>query len=198
MTVLIVNHNHITSSVKLQSCHKGGDVTVKHLNVNVLFTARNTNVDVSAAENSPNTYNNYSKHHLSNFWPLISLPSGPMLMITEYCSHGDLLNFLRAHAQDFMESFLSVDEVEGEAFYKNMAAQHARLRRSEAFSHYINWIQSLNNCNENWCHCMCVHARACVCVCVCVCSVLQWQWYLLLLRLSGDAASSESRTNKPG
>lgn len=67
-----------------------------------------------------------------DLWPL-SLPSGPMLMITEYCSHGDLLNFLRAHAQDFMVSILSVDEVEGEAFYKNMGTQHVRLRRSEVF-----------------------------------------------------------------
>lgn len=54
-------------------------------------------------------------------------------MITEYCSHGDLLNFLRAHAQDFMASILSVDETEGEAFYKNTAAQHARFRRSGVF-----------------------------------------------------------------
>ncbi|XP_044078450.1 macrophage colony-stimulating factor 1 receptor 2 isoform X2 [Siniperca chuatsi] len=59
---------------------------------------------------------------------------GPMLMITEYCSHGDLLNFLRAHTQDFMVSILSVDEVEGEAFYKNMAAQHARLRSDSGIS----------------------------------------------------------------
>lgn len=62
-------------------------------------------------------------------------------MITEYCSHGDLLNFLRAHAQDFMASILSVDEVKGEAFYKNMANQHARLRRSEVFSFYMNNIK---------------------------------------------------------
>lgn len=67
-----------------------------------------------------------SLKHLAVF-----LPSGPMLMITEYCSHGDLLNFLRTHAQDIMASILSVDEVEGEAFYKNMAALHARLRRSD-------------------------------------------------------------------
>ncbi|KAI3374081.1 hypothetical protein L3Q82_022647, partial [Scortum barcoo] len=59
---------------------------------------------------------------------------GPMLMITEYCSYGDLLNFLRAHSQDFMASILSVDEVEGEAFYKNMAAQHARLRSDSGIS----------------------------------------------------------------
>ncbi|XP_053188038.1 macrophage colony-stimulating factor 1 receptor 2 [Scomber japonicus] len=59
---------------------------------------------------------------------------GPMLMITEYCSHGDLLNFLRGHAHDFMASILSVDEVEGEAFYKNMTAQHARLRSDSGIS----------------------------------------------------------------
>lgn len=53
-----------------------------------------------------------------------------MLMITEYCSHGDLLNFLRAHAQDFMASVLSFDEGKGLAVYKNMASLHARLRRS--------------------------------------------------------------------
>ncbi|XP_028450580.1 macrophage colony-stimulating factor 1 receptor 2 [Perca flavescens] len=54
---------------------------------------------------------------------------GPMLMITEYCSHGDLLNFLRAHAQDFMASMLSVDEVKGEVFYKN-----SRLRSDSGIS----------------------------------------------------------------
>ncbi|XP_071362235.1 macrophage colony-stimulating factor 1 receptor 2 isoform X2 [Trachinotus anak] len=59
---------------------------------------------------------------------------GPMLMITEYCSHGDLLNFLRAHAQDFMTSILSLDEVEEEAFYKNMATQNTRLRSDSGIS----------------------------------------------------------------
>lgn len=55
-----------------------------------------------------------------------------MLMITEYCSHGDLLNFLRGRAQDNVASMVTVDEVQEEAFYKNMAAQHARLRRCDA------------------------------------------------------------------
>lgn len=55
-----------------------------------------------------------------------------MLMITEYCSHGDLLNFLRTHAHDIMMSMVTVDEVQEEASYKNMAAQHARLRRYDA------------------------------------------------------------------
>ncbi|XP_037323625.2 macrophage colony-stimulating factor 1 receptor 2 isoform X2 [Pungitius pungitius] len=59
---------------------------------------------------------------------------GPMLMITEYCSHGDLLNFLRAHAQDFMASVLSVDKVEEEVLYKNMATQNPRLRSDSGIS----------------------------------------------------------------
>ncbi|XP_068436076.1 macrophage colony-stimulating factor 1 receptor 2 isoform X2 [Clinocottus analis] len=59
---------------------------------------------------------------------------GPMLMITEYCSHGDLLNYLRAHAQNFMASLLGVEEVEAEAPYKNMAAQNPRLRSDSGIS----------------------------------------------------------------
>ncbi|XP_026166095.1 macrophage colony-stimulating factor 1 receptor 2 isoform X2 [Mastacembelus armatus] len=59
---------------------------------------------------------------------------GPMLMITEYCSHGDMLNFLRSHAQDFMASILSVNEAEEKALYKNMAAQHARFRSDSGIS----------------------------------------------------------------
>ncbi|KAK1875189.1 Macrophage colony-stimulating factor 1 receptor 2 [Dissostichus eleginoides] len=56
---------------------------------------------------------------------------GPMLMITEYCSHGDLLNFLRAHAHHFL-SELSVDEKSGDAFYKNTAG--GRLRSDSGIS----------------------------------------------------------------
>ncbi|KAM8899310.1 macrophage colony-stimulating factor 1 receptor 2 [Spinachia spinachia] len=59
---------------------------------------------------------------------------GPMLMITEYCSHGDLLNFLRAHAHDFMASDVSVDEVEEEVLYKNTATQNPRLRSDSGIS----------------------------------------------------------------
>uniref|UniRef100_A0A674MPJ0 receptor protein-tyrosine kinase n=1 Tax=Takifugu rubripes TaxID=31033 RepID=A0A674MPJ0_TAKRU len=59
---------------------------------------------------------------------------GPMLMITEYCSYGDLLNFLRARAQDFMASILSADEMEGDPFYKNMATLYGRLRSDSGIS----------------------------------------------------------------
>lgn len=67
---------------------------------------------------------------------LWSVLSGPMLMITEYCSYGDLLNFLRTRAQDFMASILSADEMEGDPFYKNMATLYGRLRRYEALVHF--------------------------------------------------------------
>ncbi|XP_034033446.1 macrophage colony-stimulating factor 1 receptor 2 [Thalassophryne amazonica] len=55
---------------------------------------------------------------------------GPMLMITEYCCHGDLLNFLRIHAQDLMAAILSGDEV----VYKNTVANHTRLRSDSGIS----------------------------------------------------------------
>ncbi|MEQ2162920.1 hypothetical protein GOODEAATRI_024941 [Goodea atripinnis] len=54
-------------------------------------------------------------------------------MITEYCSHGDLLNFLRAHAQDFMASVITVDEVGDEVFYKNVTQQE-KLRSDSGIS----------------------------------------------------------------
>ncbi|XP_015257023.1 PREDICTED: macrophage colony-stimulating factor 1 receptor 2-like [Cyprinodon variegatus] len=59
---------------------------------------------------------------------------GPMLMITEYCSHGDLLNFLRAHTQDFMASMITIDEVGEEVFYKNMTAPQEKLRSDSGIS----------------------------------------------------------------
>ncbi|XP_029029920.1 macrophage colony-stimulating factor 1 receptor 2 [Betta splendens] len=59
---------------------------------------------------------------------------GPMLMITEYCSHGDLLNFLRCHAQDFMVSVLGVNEAEEEMFYKNLPGHDRRMRSDSGIS----------------------------------------------------------------
>uniref|UniRef100_A0A673BV10 receptor protein-tyrosine kinase n=1 Tax=Sphaeramia orbicularis TaxID=375764 RepID=A0A673BV10_9TELE len=59
---------------------------------------------------------------------------GPMLMITEYCCHGDLLNFLRSEAHDFVASILNVGEVTEEVFYKNMTSLNARLRSDSGIS----------------------------------------------------------------
>ena len=67
MTVLIVNHKYITLSVKLQSFHKGRDVTIKHINVTSIYRILPVLQMWMCAENSPNIYNNYSEHHLSNF-----------------------------------------------------------------------------------------------------------------------------------
>ncbi|XP_056586274.1 macrophage colony-stimulating factor 1 receptor isoform X2 [Triplophysa dalaica] len=46
---------------------------------------------------------------------------GPMLMITEYCCHGDLLNFLRQRAETFVNNILDVHSLfETSNLYKNV------------------------------------------------------------------------------
>ncbi|XP_077448191.1 macrophage colony-stimulating factor 1 receptor 2 isoform X2 [Stigmatopora argus] len=45
---------------------------------------------------------------------------GPMLMITEYCFHGDLLNFLRTHAHHFAAAILSLELAEHDIKYLNI------------------------------------------------------------------------------
>ncbi|XP_029924288.1 macrophage colony-stimulating factor 1 receptor 2 [Myripristis murdjan] len=59
---------------------------------------------------------------------------GPMLMITEYCSHGDLLNFLRERAQDFLSVMQSEEEAEEAEPYKNTSALPARVRTDSGIS----------------------------------------------------------------
>ncbi|XP_047463799.1 macrophage colony-stimulating factor 1 receptor 2 isoform X2 [Mugil cephalus] len=56
---------------------------------------------------------------------------GPMLVITEYCCHGDLLNFLRAHAPDFLPSLKG--STPDEASYRNVASEQ-RLRSDSGIS----------------------------------------------------------------
>ncbi|XP_026090026.1 macrophage colony-stimulating factor 1 receptor isoform X1 [Carassius auratus] len=49
---------------------------------------------------------------------------GPMLMITEYCCQGDLLNFLRQRAETFVNNNLGVQSFpENSNLYKNVALQ---------------------------------------------------------------------------
>uniref|UniRef100_A0A8C7L9S4 receptor protein-tyrosine kinase n=1 Tax=Oncorhynchus kisutch TaxID=8019 RepID=A0A8C7L9S4_ONCKI len=60
---------------------------------------------------------------------------GPMLMITEYCSHGDLLNFLRGKAKLFLDSILSGPGVPGDSdHYKNTCSQESRVRSDSGIS----------------------------------------------------------------
>lgn len=112
---------------------------LSHLDVNfvALTVSFQQNSNINEKQLTEETLTNKTNHrsisacHMSLREKVfvVFLPSGPMLMITEYCSHGDLLNFLRAHAQHFMASFLSLDEAEGRVFYKNMANLPLRLRR---------------------------------------------------------------------
>ncbi|XP_071196064.1 macrophage colony-stimulating factor 1 receptor 1-like isoform X2 [Salvelinus alpinus] len=66
---------------------------------------------------------------------------GPMLMITEYCSYGDLLNFLHGKAKLFLYSIPSgpgTPEVprvpENSDHYKNTCAQESRVRSDSGIS----------------------------------------------------------------
>ncbi|XP_062392795.1 macrophage colony-stimulating factor 1 receptor 1 [Sardina pilchardus] len=59
---------------------------------------------------------------------------GPMLMITEYCGHGDLLNFLRSRAEMFVTSVWSVASISSEAtLYKNITDDN-RVRSDSGIS----------------------------------------------------------------
>lgn len=52
-----------------------------------------------------------------------------MLMITEYCGHGDLLNFLRSRAEMFVTSVWSMPSISSQtSLYKNITEDH-RVRR---------------------------------------------------------------------
>lgn len=51
-------------------------------------------------------------------------------MITEYCSLGDLLNFLRHKAETFVDFVMNMqDAVENTSEYKNIGAQRHFIRR---------------------------------------------------------------------
>lgn len=56
--------------------------------------------------------------------------SGPVLVITEYCSLGDLLNFLRQKAETFVNFVMNMpDIVENSNDYKNICNQKHFIRR---------------------------------------------------------------------
>ncbi|XP_009293978.1 macrophage colony-stimulating factor 1 receptor 1 isoform X1 [Danio rerio] len=56
---------------------------------------------------------------------------GPMLMITEYCCHGDLLNFLRQRVETFVNTVLGVQSfAEDSNLYKNVTIQKQHPARN--------------------------------------------------------------------
>lgn len=55
---------------------------------------------------------------------------GPVLVITEYCSLGDLLNFLRHKAETFVNFVMNMqDAVENGSEYKNVGVERHFIRR---------------------------------------------------------------------
>lgn len=53
-----------------------------------------------------------------------------MLVITEYCSLGDLLNFLRQKAETFVNFVMNIHDVmESSNEYKNVSTQRQFIRR---------------------------------------------------------------------
>ncbi|KAM5169410.1 macrophage colony-stimulating factor 1 receptor [Callospermophilus lateralis] len=60
---------------------------------------------------------------------------GPVLVITEYCCYGDLLNFLRRKAEDMLGPILdSGQDPEGDTGYKNIHLEKKYVRRDSGFS----------------------------------------------------------------
>ncbi|MCI4381601.1 hypothetical protein PGIGA_G00253930 [Pangasianodon gigas] len=57
---------------------------------------------------------------------------GPVLVITEYCCHGDLLNFLRNKAQTFLNCVVSIPEERGN--YKNVTVDKMFFRSDSGIS----------------------------------------------------------------
>ncbi|XP_062332370.1 macrophage colony-stimulating factor 1 receptor isoform X2 [Osmerus eperlanus] len=60
---------------------------------------------------------------------------GPVLVITEYCSHGDLLNFLRQKAETFLSIVMNVPGITEETIdYKNLSVQRQFIRSDSGIS----------------------------------------------------------------
>ncbi|KAJ8015320.1 hypothetical protein DPEC_G00024900 [Dallia pectoralis] len=61
--------------------------------------------------------------------------AGPVLVITEYCSHGDLLNFLRQKQETFLRFVMNIPEIPGETSnYKNVSNQKQFIRSDSGIS----------------------------------------------------------------
>ncbi|KAJ8254667.1 hypothetical protein GJAV_G00195680 [Gymnothorax javanicus] len=60
---------------------------------------------------------------------------GPVLVITEYCCHGDLLNFLRNKAETFLNCVMTIPEIPEETSdYKNLCIDKKYIRSDSGIS----------------------------------------------------------------
>ncbi|XP_066502078.1 macrophage colony-stimulating factor 1 receptor isoform X2 [Hoplias malabaricus] len=74
---------------------------------------------------------------------------GPVLLITEYCSQGDLLNFLRRRAEPFLNSFLQ--EQGGYNLYKNLPEPQNHIKRYNNESYQDMSRHRDKHCPQGWC-----------------------------------------------
>ncbi|XP_052430001.1 macrophage colony-stimulating factor 1 receptor [Carassius gibelio] len=65
--------------------------------------------------------------------------SGPVLVITEYCCHGDLLNFLRSKAENFLNFVMTIPNPEMD--YKNINTERMFIRSDSGIS---------STCSDNY------------------------------------------------
>nr|AAT08795.1 colony stimulating factor 1 receptor precursor membrane-bound form [Carassius auratus] len=65
--------------------------------------------------------------------------SGPVLVITEYCCHGDLLNFLRSKAENFLNFVMTIPNPEMD--YKNITTERMFIRSDSGIS---------STCSDNY------------------------------------------------
>lgn len=90
-------------------------------------------------------------HHVRVCFPRRALTRslsspGPVLVITEYCSLGDLLNFLRQKAETFVNLVMNIPEImENSNDYKNICNQKWYIRRYVKASQ-ANIYFSANTC----------------------------------------------------
>lgn len=104
----------------------------------------------------------YNSHMMllwyENQYMLLSLLQGPLLVITEYCCYGDLLNFLRRKRESFLNSQV------GDGYYRNVSNQTETTRWLSVCILNYDYKET---CFINW---MCVSAGMWVgrgtCLCV--------------------------------
>ncbi|XP_076861983.1 macrophage colony-stimulating factor 1 receptor [Brachyhypopomus gauderio] len=66
---------------------------------------------------------------------------GPVLVITEYCCHGDLLNFLRSKAETFLNCIMTIPGITERSDYKNMTVENMFIRSDSGIS---------STCSDNY------------------------------------------------
>ncbi|KAM9375535.1 macrophage colony-stimulating factor 1 receptor [Pholidichthys leucotaenia] len=85
---------------------------------------------------------------------------GPVLVITEYCSLGDLLNFLRQNAETFVNLVMNIPNIIEDTDYKNLAHQKQFIRSdsgisSESSSSYLEMrpsnLPNVESSNDSLC-----------------------------------------------